>query len=160
MMAYIGWIIALLVLGMLAYPILQIIPSEGQKRQIAFRQAAMRKGINIQIRHPEMPAELATQYPDMNRCAAYFKPCDSTLTQAFVAVRSNTDKEWFWINDRRPPAAMMTRMLPAYQEVPDFCLAIEQSQAGTTLFLLDSLPVEQIEALENTLGRLNSIILK
>lgn len=158
MMAYIGWIIALLVLGMLAYPILQIIPSEGQKRQVAFRQAAMRKNIRIQIRHPEMAEGLASQYPDLNRCAAYFKPCESPLNQAFVAVRSNTDQEWFWINDRRPPAAMMNRMLQAYREVPDFCLAIEQSQAGSTLFLLDSLPLEKVDAVEKALDRLNSTI--
>ena len=158
MMAYVGWVIALLVLGMLAYPILQLVPSEGQKRQVAFRQAALRKGINIQIRQPEMPPELASQYPDMHRCAAYFKPCNSSLNQAFVAVRSNNDREWFWINDRRPPASMMARLLPAYESVPGFCQAIEQSQAGTALFLIDNLPLEQVDILENTLTQLNRVI--
>lgn len=158
MMAYIGWIIALLVLGMLAYPILQIIPSEGQKRQVAFRQAAMHKGLLVQIRQPEIPAELASQYPAINHCAGYFKPCSSNLRQTIVALRSNNDREWFWINNRRPPAAIMARLLALYADAPDFCHAIEQSAAGTTLFLIDTQEPAQLEPLEALIDQLNRAI--
>jgi hypothetical protein len=143
---------------MMAYPILQIVPSAQQKRQIAFRQAALAKGINIQIRQPELPAVLADQYPDIRHCAAYFKPAKSVLEKNYIALRSNTDKQWFWLNDQRPPAALMPKMLAMYAEVPEFCLALEQNAAGSTLFLLDSLELEKTALLDETLNKLNTLI--
>lgn len=157
-MAYIGWIIAIIVIGMMAYPILQIIPNDQQKRQVAFRQAAMQRGLHIQIRHPELPPALTDEYSSVTRCAAYFKPAQTTLASLYTALRSNNDNEWFWLNDRRPPAETLSRMLVLYKELPGYCLAVEQNAAGTTLFLIDSLPVDRIDELENALDKLNMLI--
>lgn len=157
-MAYIGWLIAAVVLGMLVYPFLQLIPNKQQQRQVAFRQAAIQKGIHIQIRHPELPATLANEYSPLVHCAAYFKPAKTSLTNTYIALRSNTDNEWFWLNDRRPPAAIMAKMLIAYKELPAFCLAVEQNPDGSTLFLQDGLPLDQIAKVDDALNKLNVLI--
>ena len=157
-MAYLGWIIGAIVIGMMAFPILQFIPNEKQKRQMAFRQAALRKGINIQMRHPELPKALALEYEGLAQCTAYFKPQQSSLNANYVAVRSNNSEEWFWINERRPPAAMMAKMLHLYAELPHFCEAIEQNASGSTVFLHDYIEPEMVELLENTLNKLNVLI--
>jgi hypothetical protein len=157
-MAYIGWLIAVLVLGTLVYPFLQLIPSKQQQRQIAFRQAAIQKGIHIQIRHPELPAEIANEYSALVHCAAYFKPAKTTLSNTYIALRSNTDNEWFWLNDRRPPAAIMAKMLILYKELPAFCLSVEQTPDGSTVFLRDGLPLDQITNVEDALNKLNALI--
>jgi hypothetical protein len=157
-MAYLGWIIGAIVLGMMTFPVLQFVPSKNQKRQMAFRQAALRKGINIQMRHPDLPKALASEYPELERCTAYFKPQPSTLNANYVAVRSNNGEEWFWINERRPPAAMMAKMLHLYAELPRFCEAIEQNSSGSTVFLHDHIELNMIVPLENTLNKLNVLI--
>lgn len=157
-MDYIGWLIAAIVLGMLTYPFLQLIPDKRQKRQVAFRQAAMQKGINIQIRHPDLPPALASQYPALLQCAAYYKPEKSLLTNNYIAVRSNNNNDWFWLNERRPHADTLLKMLALYQELPAFCLAIEQNATGSTLFLQDAMEPGQIDAVEDALNKLNALI--
>ncbi len=157
-MAYISWIIAAVVLGMLVYPFLQLIPNKQQKRQVAFRQAAIQKGIHIQIRHPELPAAVAVEYPALVHSAAYFKPAKSKLLNNHIAIRSNNDHEWFWLNDRRPPAEIMSKMLPLYQKMPEACLAIEQNPDGSTMFLQDALELDQISIIEDALNKLNVLI--
>jgi hypothetical protein len=157
-MAYIGWLIAIIVLGTLVYPFLQLIPNKLQKRQVAFRQLAIHKGIHIQIRHPELPAAIANEYSALAKCAAYSKPAKATLDNTYIALRSNNGKEWFWLHDRRPPAQTMRKMLELYQQLPEYCLAVEQNADGSTLFLQDGLETDKITEVEHALNKLNALI--
>lgn len=159
-MGYIEWIIATVVLGMLVYPVLQMVPSEKQKRQIALRQAAMAKGIRVQIRHPKLIQTQFNEHPEILRSVAYHLPVKETcLKKYFTAVRSAKDSEgWFWINGIRPPAATMLEMLPIYNTMPSYCLAIEQSPHGSTLFFLDTLQSCDVDEILTSLEKLNTLI--
>lgn len=157
-MTYISWIIALVVMGMVLAPILHIIPTRQQKNQTAFRQAALGRGLLIEVRQPKLPPALASQYGNIGRCVGYGKHAHNTLNNSYIALKSNNDRQWFWLNDQRPPAAMMGKMLAVYQDLPDFCLAVEQGPTGTTLFLVDNLGLDRLDLLEATLDKLNTLI--
>lgn len=156
---YIGWIIAALSMGMVAWPILQMVPSAAQKRQMAFRTHAKGLGIHIQMRRPELPPQLTGQYQQLIGCVAYHLPdFDSQLNGTYTALRSQNEKgQWFWVH-ARPHVSWLEKMLPAYQAIADNVLAIEQSRAGTTIFWRETGEVEAVDAIFQQLESLNQLI--
>ena len=161
MQDYIGWIISAVVLGMAAWPILHMVPSTAQKRQIAFRIKAQNLGIQIKLHHPDLPHQIKSQYSDLNTAVTYFLPeHDSQLRGAFIAIRSiNSDNEWFWL-DESPDGKWMEKMLPVYQQLPSYILAVEQSQAGTSLFWQERGEETRIEEIYQQLKNCNQILAK
>lgn len=159
MQDYVGWIISAVVLGMAAWPILHMVPSTVQKRQIAFRIKAQGLGIQVKLQRPELPQELKSQYHNLNTAVAYFLPeYDSKLKGSFVAMKSNNQAtEWFWL-DRSPEAKWMNKMLPSYQQLPSYILAIEQSQAGTSLYWNERGEIESIDDVFAALKQCNQLL--
>lgn len=150
------WISAILVIGTMAYPFLQILPSKNQQLQIAFRQEAKKMGLHIHMRPPVLAPELQNEYSHLNGSIAYSKSCLSTLNQSYIAVRSNTANEWFWLNHQRPPAVLMNKCLLSYANLPAFCLAVEQNALGSTIFMYDALETSYLPLLEQALNQLNN----
>lgn len=160
---YIGWIIALVVLGMLAYPILQLVPSKRQRLQVQLRQLATQKGIRIQISQPQIPAALAGQYDDLRFCVAYLLPLPPQqhcrLQQSYLALRShNEENGWFWPNQQRPEARLMEAMLEAYRQLPGSCQAVSQGSAGSAIYWRENGDAKTISELHQQLQALNQLI--
>jgi len=151
------WIIAivLLVAGSIVYPLLQIIPSKKQKQQMVFRQAAQKRGLKIQMRHPTLPHALINEYSHLSQTVGYSKMCEAKLHQSFVALKSNTPNEWFWINNQRPPANLIKPLLNSFEALPRFCFAVEQNGLGSTVFIKDALDIESLDELDKALTTLN-----
>lgn len=160
-MEHIEWIIAVMVFAMLVYPIIQMIPSEKQKRQVALRQTAMAKGIRVQVRYPKLIQNYINEHPEILRSVAYFLPVKETsLDKKCIAVKSDTDPEgWFWLDGIRPHPSIMLEMLPLYRTMPDYCLAIEQGPHGSAIFLLDTLKTCNIEEIFTSLEELNALVI-
>lgn len=155
-------VIALMVLigGMMAWPIVLLKPTSAQKQRIALRQQVSQLGITLQMRPVQLPDSLQQQYSSLGHCVGYSRPLASSLLDSrYIALRSQQrNNDWFWINQKRPPAVLMQAMLDYYATLPDYCLAVEQSSSGSTLFALESRIVPgQLPAL---LDGLNQIIQK
>ncbi|NRB41583.1 MAG: hypothetical protein HRU20_24450 [Pseudomonadales bacterium] len=159
MQAYIGWIIGAICVGMAVWPILHLVPSTAQKRQMAFRAKAQELAIQVQIRRPHLPPELKSQYHDVATSTAYYLPnFDSKLKGSFTAIRSqNAPYDWFWIH-QRPTAQWMTKMLPIYQQLPDNILAVEQYAAGSTVFWREQGDINTVLEIHIQLQRLNDLL--
>lgn len=157
---YVGWIIAAICLGMVVWPILHIIPSKTQKRQIAFRQAAIKKGIQVQIRTPELPRQLASQQDQLTMSVAYHLPAiHCQLTSTYTAIRSHNNKqEWLWL--KRQPNSGLQDYINAYAKLPEYILAVEQSASGTTLFWREKGDIIIVDTIFEYLTTLNLLITK
>ncbi len=156
---YIGWVVAALAIGMVAWPILHIIPSPAQKKQIAFRSKARELGIEVQIRQPTLPPELDNQYQPLRLSVGYFLvDHDSRLDKSYTALRSqNDDNEWFWLG-ARPHIEQMPHLLSAYRQLPRYVQAVEQHGAGSTLFWREHGDISGIETIHENLTNLNKLI--
>lgn len=159
MTAYLGWIIAAIGIGMVVWPILHIIPSKTQKRQIALRQAAFAKGIHVQIRSPELPKQLRSQQDPLTKSIAYhLSASQSQLTSSFTAIRShNNRQEWLWLKEQ--PSARLPSFIKAYAELPEYILAVEQNASGTAIFWRENGDISRIDDIFNYLKKLNEIII-
>lgn len=156
----IEWIIAFIAFSLLVYPIMQMIPSEKEKRQVALRQAAMAKGLRIEVRHPKLIQTQINDYPNIMRCVGYGLPLKATsLDRKYTAIRCESDPEgWFWLEGIRPLAAHMHNMLPLYRQAPAYCLAIEQGLRGSSIFFIDSGKNCNIDEIYDFLEQLNLLI--
>ena len=161
MQDYIGWIIGAVALGMAAWPILHLVPSAAQKRQIAFRSKAQSLGIRIHLGRIKLPKELNSQYSHIESATCYFLPeLDNALTGTFTAIRSqNSHREWFWIH-QRPEARWIEKMLPIYQQLPDFILAVEQSRNGSAIYWQEKGDPDIINEVNNHLIQLNQLLIE
>jgi hypothetical protein len=158
---YLGWLLLIVVLGLITYPIVLLVPSKQQKQLMTLRQAAIGRGLRIQIRPPKLPDALQSQYPDLPRTAAYLLPePHSRLTTRYLAVRSNQPDEWFWLDKNRPPAALMQAMLDLYKTLPDYCLAVEQGNQGSALFVRERFGEQELDKLCQLLTKLNQMLVK
>ena len=154
----IGWIITAVVLGMLAYPILQIIPSAAQKRQMLLRQAAQQKGLRIQTRPPKLPDALASQYPQLMTCVGYCLPLtQATHATTTLAIRGHDTDTWLWLHEQ-PSSTQMAAQLHRYQALPTFILAVAQSPLGSTIFWQERGDVTLIDGVHNQLQQLNNLL--
>ena len=59
MTEYLPWAFALLVFGMMAWPIMQLMPTDAQKRRIAIRQQAVDAGLSVSLEKIHLPDALA-----------------------------------------------------------------------------------------------------
>jgi len=159
-MEHIELIIAVMVFAMLVYPIMQMIPSEKQKRQVALRQAAMAKEIRVQVRYPRLTQSYINDHPEFLRTVAYFLQVKKTrLDKKFTAIKSDSDPEgWFWLDGIRPHPSVMLEMLPIYRNLPDYCLAVEQGPHGSAVFFADTHQDANADEIYNSLAKLNEPI--
>lgn len=158
-MNWVPWLILVIVMGMLAYPIMMIVPTKGQKRLIALRSAVASQGIEIEVRNPKLAPELRSDYAHMERCVAYRLRCfDTVLNQNFIALRGNHSGDWFWLNKTRPPARLVEKLLPVYRDLPDYCKAVEQGPSGSAVFVREAFPPEEAKTLYALLTKLNQTI--
>lgn len=161
MQDYIGWIIGAIVLGMAAWPIMHIVPSAAQKRQIAFRIKAQSLGMQVQLRRTKLPQELKSQYQHIETATCYFLPeLDSELDGTFTAIRSqNAHREWFWIH-QHPTAQWINKMLVIYDALPDNILAVEQSRNGSAIYWYEKGELEAVTDVFERLQEMNKILIR
>ena len=160
-MNWLPWLILVVVLGMLAYPIIMIVPSARQKQLMALRISATQHGIAVQIRSPILPARLKDHYRQLANGVAYALPChDSCLTGSYTALRSSHSGDWFWPDQQRPPVTLLPALLAQYQQLPDYCLAVEQGPAGSAVYVREVFPADDIARLHASLTKLNQLICK
>ena len=158
MSAYIGWIIVAIVAGMVAYPMLQIIPNSRQKLVIKLRQQASKIGLSVQIRHPTLPQELHSTYHNLTCSVAYHLPdINPNIEKTYMAIRSHQSNEWFWPDQKRPPVKHLNALLQSYAHFPDCILAIEHTPIGHAIFWREDQPVEQLEHIQHILQQYCSL---
>lgn len=160
-MSFLVWIIAAVCIGMIAYPLMQIVPSGQQKQQIALRQYAMTKGLKVQIKKPDLPKEMQQQIDALMRCVSYFKAADNNaLSSTYLAVRTQYHDDWYWLDGRRPEAEVLANILEYFQSIPDFIPAIELSRAGSSLYWAEQGSNDDIDEIVHILSNLNSKLSK
>ena len=152
-----GIAIALLCMGMAAWPIMQLIPSERQKQIIALRQLASRLGFTVEIKPAELPDALAKQYP-LQGCALYvLQQKQSRLPHTpLLALRSKRDDTWFWL-DKNPPAALIEPLQMAYQALPANIVALQHQSHGTGVYFDERGDQQLLESLKQQLADINAI---
>lgn len=157
MSSYLPWLLGLLVLGMMAYPILQFMPTERQKRQIKMRQEAYTKGLTVKLRPLDLPKELTDSYRHMNSCVAYQLAVPTVFTKSHTALRSNNDEsQWFWVGDR-PQPALMQQLLDEYNKLPNVIKAVQHNAAGHSLFWQEQVDSMSIEEVAETLKHFETL---
>lgn len=148
-----GWIafgIIVITLGLMTYPILQLIPNDRQKKQLALRQAAMKLGFQIQIRHPHLDERLDALYEDLKKTVAYSLPQETGLEGTFTAIRSVTyEGQWFWLNEKFPDLSSFDKFLETTPKLPKQVLAVEFTQPAITFFIKEDsyVKTEEIKSL-------------
>lgn len=153
------WVIVVIVFSLLLYPVMQLIPSEKQKRQVTFRQAAMRLGIRLQVRHPNLPANFLGEHPELLRTIGCHLPVkESSLTDRFTAIRKNSSGEWEWIGYSLPPESIRLPLLALSASIPAPALALEIAPGGASLFVDDTHPMATAEETAALLAQLNQVI--
>lgn len=146
----------LLIIGMMAWPIVMLKPNSRQKAQIAQRAEISKLGIRFRVTPPKLPDNQRQEYAALARSMGFHLDiANSVLSSNYTAVRSQYNGEWFWTNQKRPPAALMQTLLDHYKQLPDTVLAVEQGPSGSTVFALESkMQTEQLLALLTPLNRL------
>lgn len=159
-----NWLLLLfiiLLIGMFTYPLIMLVPTPREKVRIALRQAAMSKGIKIEVRRPVLPEKLKNPYDHLGKAVGYGLPAQNyLLKQKHTALRNPDTDEWFWLDGCRPPAHIMQTLLDIYSQLPDYCLAVEQSRDGSMIFLVENFSTEQLDAIHTSLTKLNDAIRK
>lgn len=154
---YLPWILGLLGLGMMAYPIIQFMPSDRQKLQIKLRQQAYEKGLQVKLKSIDLPKELKDSYRNLDACVAYHLSAPSVFTKTHTALRSNNDTtQWFWVG-QRPKPALMQQLLDEYEKLPIVIKAVQHNAAGHSLFWQEQVDVMSIDEVASTLARLDKL---
>lgn len=162
MSVWISAAIILLAMGMVAWPILQMMPTERQKEQIKLRQEAGKLGYQIRFKHVDLPSEIADQNARINRMPLYVIPkkLPALSSKQFLAVRSETTQSWFWPSADKPSAAMCETLNELYLNLPKQVLAVEHDGAGTGVFYTEFGGLETLEAIKPLIESLNQAWLK
>ena len=151
MTEYLPWFFALLVFGMMAWPIMQLMPTDAQKRRIAIRQQAADAGLTVSLEKIHLPEALAESYRHLDNAINYRLEHRTGLRKRLIAIRSNRDKsQWFWLEGLRPDTHLLERLLEQYQQLPLCIDAIEHGPNGHSVFWHEQsakLSAEQIKAL-------------
>ncbi|MCK5881686.1 MAG: hypothetical protein KAG18_07400 [Sinobacterium sp.] len=150
--------LTLLCFGMALFPLLKLVPNHRQKEMMKIRQAALAQGFNVDIRTPEIDSALKSQY-DLTGQVVYRLQAEDINTRYVLALRSNNTGEWFWVNDKRPPAAVMEKLTLIYQDLPKKIIAVEHSQAGTGVCFDERGEPAQLTPLKATLNKLNHVFI-
>lgn len=154
---YLPWILGLLGLGMMAYPIIQFMPSDRQKLQIKLRQEAYEKGLQVKLKAIELPKELKDSYRNLDACVAYHLSVPSVFKKTHTALRSNNDEsQWFWI-DNRPKPALLEQLLAEYEKLPTVIKAVQHTAAGHSLYWQEQVAAMSIDEVASTLKHLDTL---
>lgn len=148
----------LLCFGMALFPILKLVPSQRQKQMMKIRQSALQQGFKIDVRTPEIDSALKSEY-DLTGQVVYRLPSEEMNTQYILALRSNNNEEWFWVNDKRPNPALMESLTDLYSQLPEKIIAVEHSQAGSGVCFDERGDPEQLKLLTEILTKLNQVFL-
>lgn len=160
MQNYIPWILAIIVFGMLSYPILQIVPSKEQKIRIKLRQYALIKGMKVQVRHVALPTEIENTHRELCNTVAYQLPVINDRLGTSLAIRSlNNSNEWFWPDQNRPKTCYIEKLLELYQGLPDYILAVEHSPCGHSFFWHEHGTEETIDKIKHNLQEFEQVFL-
>jgi hypothetical protein len=152
-------ILILLVIGMMAWPLLLLKPSKAEQQRAERRLKLIEQGIKIQVTPPQLPAILQREYNKLLLSIGFSQViANSLLQERYLAIRNPHSKEWFWPEQKRPPAALLENLLHCYKSLPDWCLAVEQGPVNSTIFALES----QIDpsTIKSLLHALNQCIIK
>lgn len=135
MTEYLPWAFALLVFGMMAWPIMQLMPTDAQKRRIAIRQQAVDAGLSVSLEKIHLPDALAESYRHLETAVNYRLEQHTGLRKRLIAIRSNRDKsQWFWLEGLRPDTGLIENLLEQYQQLPLCVDAIEHGPRGHSIF--------------------------
>ena len=157
-MSWLPWAIAAIVIGMLAFPILQIIPSHKQRAVIKLRQLAIGHSIKVNLRQPNIDKNLFHNYPELSHTVAYSLPIESQLRSSHQAIRS-AEHGWLW-QKPLPTAKIMQQINDLEANIPDFIQALEITSAGSTIFWNEHGDNETIDGILKVLSELNQLIEK
>ncbi len=131
--------IILITLGMMAYPLLQFMPTDREKHQQQLRQEALKQGLQVQIRSPDIDDGLKETYASLKNTVAYFLPKETHLPGTYCAVRSiNHTGRWFWTHNKQPDGKILEQLQSILAELPDDFKAIEIGRAGVAVFWCES----------------------
>ena len=154
---WLGIGIALLCIGMAAWPIMQLIPSERQKEIIAIRQLAMRLGFKVEIKQPDLPKALEQQFIFSGKALYLIAQKQKQLNHTpLLALRSKHSGEWFWL-ENNPPARLIEPLQKAYQKLPDSIFAVEHQSYGTGVYFNERGDEAALEQLKQTIIQINKV---
>jgi hypothetical protein len=142
--------------GMVLFPILKLVPNQRQKERLKLRQAALQRGFKIDVRTPDIDNALKSQYNLVGQ-VVYRITSESMETPYVLALRSNNNGEWFWVNNKNPNAALMEKLQTIYEQLPEKIIAVEHSQAGSGVCFDEMGDIEQLQTLETVLNKLNRV---
>lgn len=150
-------IIVVLAFGMMAWPLLLIKPSKQQQASSALRLALIEQGLKVHPQPPKIPEQIIRQYADLLSAIGFSKAiAQSQLKERYLAIRNPNNNEWFWPDNKRPPAFLLESLLHCYQALPAWCQAVEQGPVSSMIYAKES-QVDK-EALEPLLDQLNNCI--
>lgn len=152
-------IIILLVIGMMAWPLLLLKPSQAQKVASENRLKLIKQGIKIESNAPKLPEQIIRQYADLLLTVGFAKPiANSLLKERYLAIRNPATQQWFWPSQKRPPAQYLEALLSCYETLPSWCMAVEQGPVCSMIYAREiQLNSEQLPKL---LEQLNDCIAK
>ncbi len=128
--------IVLLVMGMAAWPIMQLIPKPGQKRIIEIRQRANRLGLKVDIILPELPEALLESH-QLSANVLYRKPQPLKCKKTITILKSSVDDSWFYPG-HQASHELNIKLQPLLKSLPTFINAIEISHQGTAAFIRET----------------------
>lgn len=151
MTEYLPWLFILLVFGMMAWPIMQLMPTDAQKARIASRQQASQAGLIVSLEKIPLPEALADSYRHLDSAVCYRLEHHTGLHKRLIALRSKRDPEqWFWLEGLRPETRLLEPLLEHYQHLPQAIVAVEHRPNGHGIYWHEQqsqLNAEQIKAL-------------
>lgn len=131
------WAIAiiLIVVGMMAWPLLLLKPSKAQKVAAEHRLKLIQQGIKVIPSSPKLPEQIIRQYADILLSIGFAKPiAQSVLKERYLALRNPNTQQWFWPEQKRPPAQYLEALLSCYESLPNWCMAVEQGPVNSTIY--------------------------
>lgn len=154
-------LLIVIAMGVVLYPVMQLMPSGRQRQQQKLREVALKAGIQIKIRQPELPEALIATYKGIHDTVAYslgyFE--DHCIDGTFTALRSQlSDNQWIWLNDRFPGGDLLTRIQPLLADLPAFIRAIELAPHQVSIFWNECGEARDIEVIREQLENLHQLL--
>ena len=147
------WIIASLVLAFMLAPILWIVPSPRQRRQMRLRERARELGITVQI----------ATFPQTRRQRVRKEEEYQGLAYCMALPRARAAERWrFWLDaaaregeEFTPPAAIAAAMQRVAGELPNDCRVVEAGGRMLRVWWREAnAEVATVEALADLMNRM------